>query len=225
MLRSLAFMHSLSLLHCDLKPENILIQSYSRCRVKVIDVGSSCFVTDHLSSYVQSRSYRAPEVILGLPYDGRIDVWSLGCILAELFTGRVLFQNDSLASLLARVEGILGPLPTRLRCARHAHRFFTRGGELFEKDDAAGRAYVLRPKRCALAHRLAGADAGFIGFVRHLLEVDPECRPTAQQALSHPWLYAVYPEDAGAVDVQQQQQREERGQQAGDAVPLPETEY
>lgn len=65
---------------------------YHRCEVKVIDLGSSCFITDHLSSYVQSRSYRAPEVILGLPYGQKIDIWSLGCILAELATGYVLFQ-------------------------------------------------------------------------------------------------------------------------------------
>jgi serine/threonine protein kinase len=58
----------------------------------VIDLGSSCFITDHLSSYVQSRSYRAPEVILGLAYGQKIDLWSLGCILAELSTGYVLFQ-------------------------------------------------------------------------------------------------------------------------------------
>ncbi len=72
----------------------VLIKSYSRCEVKVIDLGSSCFVTDHLSgaSYVQSRSYRAPEVIVGLPYDQKIDVWSLGCILAELVSARVLLQ-------------------------------------------------------------------------------------------------------------------------------------
>ncbi len=58
----------------------------------MIDLGSSCFITDHLSSYVQSRSYRAPEVILGVPYGQKIDLWSLGCILAELATGYVLFQ-------------------------------------------------------------------------------------------------------------------------------------
>ncbi len=58
----------------------------------MIDLGSSCFTTDQLSSYVQSRSYRAPEVILGLPYGPGIDVWSLGCILAELLSGYVLFQ-------------------------------------------------------------------------------------------------------------------------------------
>lgn len=61
-LTSLSFLHSLGLIHSDLKPENILIKSYSRCEVKVIDLGSSCFITDQLSSYVQSRSYRAPEV-------------------------------------------------------------------------------------------------------------------------------------------------------------------
>ena len=66
-LEALRFVHGLDLIHCDLKPENILIKSYSRCEIKVIDFGSSCFTRDHLSSYVQSRSYRAPEVILGLP--------------------------------------------------------------------------------------------------------------------------------------------------------------
>jgi serine/threonine protein kinase len=95
-LTALDFIHGLRLIHCDLKPENILIKSYSRTEVKVIDFGSSCFIHDHLSSYVQSRSYRAPEVILGCRYDYKIDMWSVGCILAELFTGYVLFQNDSI---------------------------------------------------------------------------------------------------------------------------------
>ena len=114
LLTSLEYLHSLDLIHCDLKPENILIKSYSRCEVKVIDFGSSCYVTDHLSSYVQSRYYRAPEVILGAPYDTKVDMWSLGCILAELYSGEVLLHNDSLASLLARCVGIFGPFDPRL---------------------------------------------------------------------------------------------------------------
>lgn len=61
----------------------------------MIDLGSSCFTTDSMSSYVQSRSYRAPEVILGLPYHQTVDIWSLGCILAELLSGEVLFQVDT----------------------------------------------------------------------------------------------------------------------------------
>lgn len=61
-LEALEFIHSLGLVHCDLKPENILVSNFNECAVKVIDFGSACFVTDELTSYVQSRSYRAPEV-------------------------------------------------------------------------------------------------------------------------------------------------------------------
>ncbi len=64
MLNALDYIHSLHLIHCDLKPENILLSSVSNSEVKIIDFGSSCFIHDHLSSYVQSRSYRAPEVII-----------------------------------------------------------------------------------------------------------------------------------------------------------------
>lgn len=58
------YIHSLHLIHCDLKPENILMKSYERSEVKIIDFGSSCFIHDPLSTYVQSRAYRAPEVII-----------------------------------------------------------------------------------------------------------------------------------------------------------------
>ena len=67
--------------------------------MKVIDLGSSCFTSDHLSSYVQSRSYRAPEVILGLPYHQQVDIWSLGCILAELLSGYVLLQVRTVSQI------------------------------------------------------------------------------------------------------------------------------
>lgn len=193
-LQSLAFMHSLGVIHADLKPENILIASYSRCVVKVIDVGSSCFVSDHLSSYVQSRSYRAPEVILGAPYDARIDVWSLGCVLAELHSGSVLFQNESLATLLARLVGTLGPLPPCLLAGRHAHKFVTRSGALYERDEATGRAWVLRPKMSDLSHRLEGAAPEFVAFVAALLTPDPALRPTAEEALRLPWMSLHVPD-------------------------------
>lgn len=90
-LRSLAFLHALDLIHCDLKPENIMVAEFERPAVKIIDLGSSCFRHDRLATYVQSRSYRAPEVLLKAPYGPKIDIWSLGAILAELLTGSVLF--------------------------------------------------------------------------------------------------------------------------------------
>ena len=73
--------------------EDVPIKSLSHWQV--IDFGSSTFRGDPHSSYVQSRSYRAPEVVVGLPYTSKIDIFSLGCILAELFQARVLFSNKS----------------------------------------------------------------------------------------------------------------------------------
>jgi serine/threonine protein kinase len=200
-LGSLAFLHSLNLIHADLKPENILIKSYSRCQVKIIDLGSSCFLTDRLNVYVQSRSYRAPEVIIGLPYDQRIDVWSLGCILMELYTGRVLFQNDSLPALLARMESILGHVPQyMLRKGRFTYKYYCKDGNIYDRNVETERLEWLKPKKTSLEARAAAAaaagggggvgvvDQGMIEFISCLLQIDPNKRPTAEEALQHPWL-------------------------------------
>ena len=61
----------------------------------MIDYGNAYLHHDQRCSYVQSRAYRAPEVVLGLPYSPKVDMWSLGCILMELFTGKLLFDNRS----------------------------------------------------------------------------------------------------------------------------------
>jgi len=200
---ALEYIHRLWLIHADLKPENILVKSYSRCEVKVIDFGSSCFIDDHLSSYVQSRSYRAPEVMMGLPCGQKIDIWSLGCIIAELWTGYVLFQNDSIQSLLARIMGIIGPFPPHmLAWGKFVPQHFTQDGRLYrelERDDrgAGGtsvtvvperRVQLFLPKRSSLRQRMRTSDEEFIDFLTCLLKVDPAQRPTAPEALQHPWL-------------------------------------
>eukprot|EP01094_Clydonella_sp_ATCC50884_P028050 TRINITY_DN8308_c0_g1_i3.p1 TRINITY_DN8308_c0_g1~~TRINITY_DN8308_c0_g1_i3.p1 ORF type:complete len:290 (-),score=102.83 TRINITY_DN8308_c0_g1_i3:214-1083(-) len=190
-LSALKFVHDLEIIHCDLKPENILIKSYSKCEVKVIDFGSSCFVTDHLSSYVQSRSYRAPEVMLGLPYDTGVDIWSLGCIIAELFTGSVLFLNDSIPTLLGRIDAIVGPFPPSMaERARYFRRYYTTSGKLFERRPE-GTPVFIHPKRTTLRKRIHTDDVKFLDFLERLLEIDPKKRLTAKQALKHPWLEGV----------------------------------
>lgn len=205
-LTALEYVHSLHLIHCDLKPENILIKSYSRCEIKVIDFGSSCFTHDHLSSYVQSRSYRAPEVILGCRYDARIDIWSLGCIVAELWTGNVLFQNDSVQGLLARVMGIIGPFPEDMfRTGKLIKHFFTEDRILYkvveeEKEESftptpvGTKIHLMVPKQTSLTARLRSDDEVFLDFVRSLLEIDKDARPTAKEALEHPWFKVKYPD-------------------------------
>ena len=91
LLACINFLQNNNIIHCDLKPENILLTEWNKNFIKVIDFGSSCFDSEKLYAYIQSRYYRAPEVILGLGYNPQIDMWSLGCVLAELFTGNSYF--------------------------------------------------------------------------------------------------------------------------------------
>lgn len=206
-LTALEYIHNLRLIHADLKPENILVKSYSQCEVKVIDFGSACFVDDQLTSYVQSRSYRAPEVVLGLQFGQKIDLWSLGCILAELWTGVVLFQNDSIQGLLARIVGIIGDIPKHmLAVGSCTQQYYTLDGLLYQEIEAQPaplqqpqrrqkRVQILLPKRSSLRQRMRTNDDQFVNFLCCLLKIDPEERPTAVQALRHPWLAcARYPD-------------------------------
>ena len=95
LLIALRFLSKHKIIHCDLKPENILLKHPNKSLIKVIDFGSSCFLDKRLYTYIQSRFYRAPEIILGLKYTMQIDMWSLGCILMELFTGIPVFPGES----------------------------------------------------------------------------------------------------------------------------------
>jgi dual specificity tyrosine-phosphorylation-regulated kinase 2/3/4 len=101
LLASLRYLRKHRIIHCDLKPENILLKAPNKSGIKMIDFGSSCFEDERVYTYIQSRFYRSPEVILGLPYDVGIDMWSFGCILAELYTGYPLFPGENEVEQLA----------------------------------------------------------------------------------------------------------------------------
>jgi dual specificity tyrosine-phosphorylation-regulated kinase 2/3/4 len=86
-----------------------LLKSPDKSGIKVIDFGSSCFQDERIYTYIQSRFYRAPEIILGIPYTPAIDMWSFGCILVELFTGYPIFPGENeqeQLSLIMEVRGL-----------------------------------------------------------------------------------------------------------------------
>ena len=97
--------------HCDLKPENILLRHPRRSAIKLIDFGSSCLSSERKYTYIQSRFYRSPEILLGLPYDQKIDIWSLGCLLVEMHTGEPLFGGSDQVDQMCRVVEVLGMPP------------------------------------------------------------------------------------------------------------------
>lgn len=104
----------LNIIHCDLKPENILLCNPKRSGIKIIDFGSSCQLGQRLYQYIQSRFYRSPEVLLGLPYDLAIDIWSLGCILVEMHTGEPLFNGYNEFDQMNKIVEVLGMPPDHM---------------------------------------------------------------------------------------------------------------
>ncbi|XP_041009722.1 dual specificity protein kinase YAK1 homolog [Juglans microcarpa x Juglans regia] len=123
----LALLKDARIIHCDLKPENILLcTSVKPAEIKIIDFGSACMEDRTVYSYIQSRYYRSPEVLLGYQYTTAIDMWSFGCIVAELFLGLPLFPGASEFDLLSRMIEILGGQPPDyvLKEAKNTSKFF-----------------------------------------------------------------------------------------------------
>ncbi|CAL5368012.1 unnamed protein product [Camellia sinensis] len=126
-LDGLSLMKDAGIIHCDLKPENILLcTSVKPAEIKIIDFGSACMEDRTVYSYIQSRYYRSPEVLLGYQYTTAIDMWSFGCIVAELFLGLPLFPGASEFDLLGRMIKILGGQPPDyvLKEAKNTSKFF-----------------------------------------------------------------------------------------------------
>ncbi|XP_055993046.1 homeodomain-interacting protein kinase 4 [Sorex fumeus] len=131
-LRALARLKELAIIHADLKPENIMLVDQTRCpfRVKVIDFGSASIFSEVRyvkEPYIQSRFYRAPEILLGLPFCEKVDVWSLGCVMAELHLGWPLYPGNNeydQVRYICETQGL--PKPHLLHAARKTHHFFKR---------------------------------------------------------------------------------------------------
>ncbi|KAH8119096.1 kinase-like domain-containing protein [Phellopilus nigrolimitatus] len=125
LLDALSVLKDARLIHCDLKPENILLKSLQSPTIKVIDFGSACHERQTVYTYIQSRFYRSPEVLLGIPYNAAIDMWSLGCIAVELFLGLPLFPGTSEYNQITRIVEMLGlPSTYMLEIGKQSGHFF-----------------------------------------------------------------------------------------------------
>ncbi|GAB5369395.1 hypothetical protein AAMO2058_001400800 [Amorphochlora amoebiformis] len=110
-LQTLSFLRKRKVIHCDLKPENVLMRRKNSSQIKVIDFGSACFASEKAFTYIQSRFYRAPEVLLGIDYSYQIDMWSLGCMLVEMHTGKPLFPGRNENDQMCKQVEVLGMPP------------------------------------------------------------------------------------------------------------------
>ncbi|CAG8781519.1 22794_t:CDS:2, partial [Gigaspora margarita] len=127
LLDALTVLNEARIIHCDLKPENVLLKNLESPTIKVIDFGSACHERQTVYTYIQSRFYRSPEVLLGLPYSSAIDMWSLGCIAVELFLGLPLFPGSSEYNQVSRIVEMLGvPPPYMIEVGKTAHEYFER---------------------------------------------------------------------------------------------------
>ncbi|WWC64768.1 uncharacterized protein I303_107380 [Kwoniella dejecticola CBS 10117] len=187
MLASLQLMRSHRIVHCDLKPENISLCHPAKSGIKVIDFGSSCLETEKVYTYIQSRFYRSPEVILGMNYAMAIDMWSLGCILAELYTGVPIFPGENEHEQLACIMEVLG-VPERYIVEKASRRklFFDATGSPRPFVNAKGRRR--RPGTKSLAAVLKCDDDLFVDFISKCLTWDPDKRLKPQPAMRHPWI-------------------------------------
>ncbi|XP_077337706.1 homeodomain-interacting protein kinase 1 isoform X10 [Lithobates pipiens] len=211
---------SLGLIHADLKPENIMLVDPVRqpYRVKVIDFGSASHVSKAVcSTYLQSRYYRAPEIILGLPFCEAIDMWSLGCVIAELFLGWPLYPGASEYDQIRYISQTQGlPAEYLLSAGTKTSRFFNRDPDLGyplwrlktpeEHEIETGikskeaRKYIFNclddMAQVNMSTDLEGTDMlaekadrrEYIDLLKKMLTIDADKRITPMKTLNHPFV-------------------------------------
>lgn len=187
MLSSLNLLKQHKVIHCDLKPENILLRHPLHSEIKVIDFGSSCFENEKVYTYIQSRFYRSPEVILGMTYGMPIDMWSLGCILAELYTGVPIFPGENEQEQLACIMEVFGP-PEKHLIEKSTRKkiFFDSMGKPRLTVSSKGRRR--RPSSKTLQQVLKCDDESFLDFISRCLRWDPERRIKPDEAIRHEFI-------------------------------------
>ncbi|TDL15308.1 mitogen-activated protein kinase [Rickenella mellea] len=190
-LRALKALHSADVIHRDLKPSNLLLNA--NCDLRVCDFGLARSVktaepsgtaTGFMTEYVATRWYRAPEIMLTFKqYTKAIDVWSVGCILAEMLSGKPLFPGRDYHHQLMLILDVLGT-PTL--------------DEFYAITSRRSRDYLRAlpfRKRRPFAQMFPNASPMAVDFLTKTLTFDPKKRITAEEALAHPYLEAYHDPD------------------------------
>ncbi|KAL8708663.1 MAG: hypothetical protein Q9220_006488 [cf. Caloplaca sp. 1 TL-2023] len=187
LLSSLVLLKGHKVIHCDLKPENILLAHPARSEIKVIDFGSSCMENEKVYTYIQSRFYRSPEVILGMTYGMPIDMWSLGCILAELLTGYPIFPGENEQEQLAAIMEVFGPPEKHLiEKSTRKKLFFDSLGK--PRLTVSSKGKRRRPSSKTLQQALKCEDESFLDFISRCLRWDPDRRLKPDEAIHHEFI-------------------------------------
>ena len=216
LVQAVVFMHEIGLVHTDLKLENILLISREgfhkvekptserpnaltlaprgSTQIKIIDFGGATYTHEHKSSLINTRQYRAPEVILGLGWSLPSDIWSVGCILLELYTGELLFDTHDSAEHLLLMEKIIGHFPKHIvKIATEGHsesKYFSHG--LVRVPSRLPRESLRKVQdQRSLREIVNEKDTVFLDLVMGMLALDPAERITAREALNHRFFTSV----------------------------------
>ncbi|RAH48078.1 putative serine/threonine protein kinase (Prp4) [Aspergillus brunneoviolaceus CBS 621.78] len=203
----LSLFRKCNILHADLKPDNLLVNENYNV-LKVCDLGSASPTTENeITPYLVSRFYRAPEIILGIPYDHAIDVWSIGCTLFEIATGKILFTGRNNNQMLRSIMECRGKYPPKLLrrgSLTHLHFDEMLNFHSQEEDKVTGRAVVRvvdfkKPTRDLRTRLMGKGTRGmtesetkeltlFLDLLERCLNLNPEKRCTPTEALRHPFI-------------------------------------
>ncbi|KAI5481637.1 CMGC/CLK protein kinase [Pseudohyphozyma bogoriensis] len=212
---SVSFLHAQNLVHTDLKPENILLESIDAYEgktkkalkstaIRLIDFGSATFENEYHATVVSTRHYRAPEIILGTGWSFPCDIWSIGCILIEFYTGEALFQTHENVEHLAMMERVFGPMPQdyiKRAMTNGSHReWFKQAGKGgshkgsyvldFPNSQTTKQSQKFVRAMKTLDDTIKAPDYAMVRFkdlLSKLLQWDPKDRLTPDQALKHPF--------------------------------------
>ncbi|EEQ83160.1 hypothetical protein NCER_100019 [Vairimorpha ceranae BRL01] len=190
-LEGLNHLSIMGITHCDLKPENILIKDYNSFDVKIIDFGSAFYEPQQNNFYVQSRYYRAPEVVLGIPYSNSCDIWSLGCIIYEMYMGHPLFPGKDNQDLLYKIYKLFSRLPRfMLEHGKNTHLYFDKENNYKIICNENNKAITMNEliDKIRSKNNSNCLDDIFITFILECINPSHLSRPSASVLLNHRYL-------------------------------------